>query len=125
MRSPYQGVELQGFVRTGDRAEIRDGRVHITGRISHDQLNIGGSKIAASTVRQVLTDHPSVAWAQVRARRAPLVGELVVAEVVATTEVDTAELASWCSSRLPDYAVPRLITFREEVMLKASLKSDL
>ncbi|WP_202798905.1 AMP-binding protein [Saccharopolyspora spinosa] len=125
VKSPYQSIELQGFVRTGDRAEIHDGRVHITGRISHDQLNIGGSKIAASTVGQVLTDHPSVAWAQVRARRAPLVGELVTAEVVTTTEVDIAELTSWCSSRLPDYAVPRLITFREEVTLKASLKSDL
>ncbi|MGW3471503.1 AMP-binding protein [Saccharopolyspora sp. NPDC000995] len=125
VRSPYQGVDLQGFVRTGDRAEIREGRVHITGRISHDQLNVGGSKIAASTVREVLTAHPGVAWAQVRARRAPLVGELVAAEVVATTDVDTAELTSWCSSRLPDYAIPRLITFRKEVTLKASLKSDL
>jgi acyl-CoA synthetase (AMP-forming)/AMP-acid ligase II len=125
VRSPYQGAELRGFVHTGDRAEIRAGRVHLTGRISHDQLNIGGSKVAASTVRQALLEHPEVVWARVAARRAPVVGQLVSAEIVTAAEVDRAELNSWCSARLPDYAVPRLITFRREVPLKEGLKSDL
>jgi acyl-CoA synthetase (AMP-forming)/AMP-acid ligase II len=125
IQSPYQGVDLDGFVRTGDRVEIRDGRVHIVGRLAGDQLNVGGAKIATSQVLEVLTGHPAVAWARVYARRVPLGGELVAAQVVASSRLDAAELMSWCAARLPEYAVPRLISFLDDVVLDGSLKSEL
>ncbi|MGW6930958.1 AMP-binding protein [Lentzea sp. NPDC054927] len=125
VHSPYQGVDLDGFVRTGDRTEIRGDRVHITGRLDNDQLNVGGAKISAAAVRQVLTEHPRIAWARVHARRAPVVGQLVTAQVVASAPVNTAELTSWCADRLPDHAVPRLITFLDEISVKEGLKSEL
>ncbi|MEU3766218.1 AMP-binding protein [Amycolatopsis keratiniphila] len=125
VQSPYQSVELTGFVRTGDRAEIRGGRVYITGRLAADQLNVGGAKIATSQVLEVLTAHPAVAWARVYSRRAPLVGELVAAQVVARSLVDATELTSWCAARLPDYGVPRMISFLDDVVLNGSLKSEL
>lgn len=125
VRSPYQGVNLGGFVRTGDRAEIRGGRVHVTGRLTHDQLNIGGAKIAASDVREVLLSHPAVVWARVHSRRAPVVGELVAAQVATTTPADAAELRSWCAARLPEFARPRFISFVKELSLNGSLKSEL
>lgn len=125
VRSPYQGVDLAGFVRTGDRAEIRDGRVHITGRLAHDQLNVGGAKVAASDVREVLIGHPAVVWARVYSRRAPVVGELVAAEVATTTPADAAELRTWCAAQLPEFAVPRFISFVDDLSLNGSLKSAL
>lgn len=79
-------------------------------------------------VRGVLAEHPAVAWARVTGRRAPVLGRMVVAEVVLapTTHLDTAEaaLVRWCADRLPEYAVPRRIRVLTEIPVKESLKSD-
>ena len=74
-----------GVLRTGDRAEVVGDRVHLPGRIAGDEINVGGSKASAAAVRRVLLAHPGVAWAQVRGRRAPLVGSVVTADVVLAT----------------------------------------
>jgi acyl-coenzyme A synthetase/AMP-(fatty) acid ligase len=124
--SPFHGEGLGGAVRTGDRVEVRGDRVVITGRLDRDEINVGGAKVSAGAVRSVLQDHPSVAWAQVKARRAPLVGSMVVADVVTVpgSGIDEAGLVAWCSPRLPEYGVPRRIRFLDEIPAKESLKSD-
>ncbi|MEU5550400.1 AMP-binding protein [Micromonospora sp. NPDC047793] len=130
--SPHHGVGLAGPVRTGDRARIVDGRVLITGRLDTDEINVGGSKVSAGLVRDVLTAHPRVAWARVTGRRAPLLGHMVVAEVVPAPPVsgatgpdlDEAALVRWCTDRLPEYAVPRRIRLHAEIPVKETLKSD-
>ncbi|MFB9236711.1 AMP-binding protein [Plantactinospora siamensis] len=129
IRSPYHGAGLSGPVRTGDRVEIVDGRVHIVGRLNSDEINVGGSKVSAGLVRHVLTAHPGVAWARVTSRRAPIVGRMVVAEVVPAPAADhappdEAALVQWCRERLPDYGVPRRIRFLDEIPVKETLKSD-
>lgn len=68
--SPHHGVGHGGPVRTGDRAQIVADRVVITGRLDSDEINVGGSKVSAGLVRDVLTAHPGVAWARVTGRRA-------------------------------------------------------
>lgn len=127
--SPYHGVGLDGPVRTGDRVEIVDDRVIIVGRLDSDEINVGGSKVSAGAVRNVLLAHPGVAWARVSSRRSPLVGRMVVAEVVLTPEargdeIDETALVRWCAPRLPDYGIPRLIRFLEQIPAKETLKSD-
>ena len=82
IESDWSADGFTGAVRTGDRAEVVGDRVHITGRLATDEINVGGSKVSAAAVRRVLLAHPSVAWAQVRARRAPLVGAVVAADLV-------------------------------------------
>ncbi|MET8201923.1 AMP-binding protein [Micromonospora taraxaci] len=126
--SPFHGAGLAGPVRTGDRVQVRDDRVLITGRLDSDEINVGGSKVSAGVVRGVLAEHPAVAWARVTGRRAPVLGRMVVAEVVLapTEHLDTAEaaLVRWCADRLPEYAVPRRIRVLTEIPVKESLKSD-
>ncbi|GIJ27316.1 hypothetical protein Vqi01_24780 [Micromonospora qiuiae] len=128
--SPYHGAGLDGPIRTGDRAQLVGDRVLISGRLDSDEINVGGSKISASGVRDVLTAHPRVAWARVTGRRAPLLGHMVVAEVVltaadpATAAPDEAGLVRWCADRLPEYAVPRRIRVLTEIPVKETLKSD-
>jgi len=78
-------------------------------------------------VRNVLMGHPGVSWARVFARKAPLVGRMVAAEVVpnrALGPITDADLVQWCSTRLPDYGVPRRIKFLDEIPQKETLKSD-
>jgi len=127
IRSPHHGAGLVGAVHTGDRIEYDGDRVLITGRLDTDEINVGGSKVSAGVVRSVLMAHPSVAWARVFARKAPLVGRMVAAEVVvsqALGPITDADLVQWCSSRLPDYGVPRRIKFLDEIPRKETLKSD-
>ncbi|RZT77450.1 acyl-CoA synthetase (AMP-forming)/AMP-acid ligase II [Micromonospora violae] len=136
--SPHHGVGLAGPIRTGDRVQVLDGRVLITGRLDSDEINVGGSKVSAGLVRGVLAGHPAVAWARVTGRRAPVLGRMVVAEVVlapadpagadpasADTGVpDEAALVRWCADRLPEHAVPRRIRVLTDIPVKETLKSD-
>jgi acyl-coenzyme A synthetase/AMP-(fatty) acid ligase len=127
--SPHHGVGLEGEVRTGDAVVVHDGRVLITGRIDTDEINVGGAKVSAGVVRAVLQSHPQVAWAHVRGRNAPLVGRLVVADVVLAPGAEPspellAELVQWCQQQLPEYGVPRRIKFLQAIPAKETLKSD-
>ena len=127
--SPHHGAGLEGAVRTGDAVVVKDGRVQITGRIDRDEINVGGAKVSAAVVREVLQSHPDVAWAAVRGRKATLVGSMVVADVVLnsarTAAPETlAELNHWSIERLPDYAVPRRIKLLNAIPAKETLKSD-
>lgn len=130
LTSPNRGSGVDAELRTGDRVEVVDDRVLITGRIATDEINVGGSKASAAAVRQVLLGHPWVQWAAVRGRRAPLVGTVVAAEVVLTTDHDETPaevdrvLGDHCRRHLPDYAVPRRIRVLPEIPTKESLKSD-
>ncbi|MET7946288.1 AMP-binding protein [Micromonospora sp. NPDC005324] len=130
--SPYHGAGLAGPIRTGDRVQVLDGRVLITGRLDSDEINVGGSKVSAGLVRGVLAGHPAVAWARVTGRRAPVLGRMVVAEVVLaanpsaadTGAPDEAALVRWCADRLPEHAVPRRIRVLTDIPVKETLKSD-
>jgi acyl-CoA synthetase (AMP-forming)/AMP-acid ligase II len=122
--SPKRGEGIDRVLRTGDRVEVVDGRVLITGRIVTDEINVGGAKASASAVRDVLQAHPAVAWASVRGRKAPIVGNIVTAEVVLQGEATEAELTAWSAARLPDYSVPRRVRFLDEIPIKETLKSD-
>ena len=125
--SPHHGEGQGGAVRTGDRVTVRDGRVHVVGRLDGDEINVGGAKLSASAVRDVLQAHPHVAWARVTGRRAPVVGRVVVADVVLTTPVDGSVeqwLSAWCREQLPPYAVPRMFRVLDGIPAKETLKSD-
>ncbi|MEV6799268.1 AMP-binding protein [Micromonospora rifamycinica] len=104
--SPHHGVGHDGPVRTGDRAQIVDDRVMITGRLDSDEINVGGSKVSAGLVRDVLTAHPGVAWARVTGRRAPVLGRMVVAEVVPTTAPEPTPPAASPAPSAPPTASP-------------------
>lgn len=123
--SPHRGAGIDTELHTGDRVRIDDGRVLITGRLAQDEINVGGSKVSAAHVREILLAHPGVAWAAVRGRKAPLVGTVVAADVVASDPgVTETDLTQWCAARLADYAVPRRFRLLDSVPLSESLKSD-
>lgn len=117
---------MPSAIHTGDRVELTGDRVSIVGRIASDEINVGGSKASGAAVRHRLLDHPEVVWAAVRGRKAPLVGQVVVAEVVLCAGAPTTagELTAWCAEQLPGYSVPRRVRLLPEIPIKESLKSD-
>lgn len=123
--SPHRGSGVDEVLRTGDRVEIRDGRVHITGRLGSDEINVGGTKVSAGKVRSVLLEHPGIAWAAIKARKAPIVGNMVQASVVLDDESLTEDdIIRYATEHLAETEVPRRVRILDEIPLKESLKSD-
>jgi len=128
VRSPYGTRAADGdWIDTGDLVEERGGRVYFCGRAGNTMINVGGQKAFPPDIDAHLMTHPNVVWAQVTARRAPLVGFLPVASVVLRRPMDpdAAEnmLIRHCEGRLADYAIPRVWDFLDSVPMRASLKS--
>jgi acyl-CoA synthetase (AMP-forming)/AMP-acid ligase II len=84
-----------GFVDTGDMVELKDGRYYFMGRVG-GVINVGGLKVYPEEVESVLNADPRVRMSLVRAKRNPITGAVVVADVV------LADPASAASSDAPD-----------------------
>ena len=105
-----------GFVDTGDVVELTDGRYHFAGRRG-GIINVGGAKVHPEEVEAVINRHPRVQMSLVRARRNPITGAVVVADIVtrAADADDSAdeqlkrELMETCRAALPAHKVPATI----------------
>jgi long-chain acyl-CoA synthetase len=105
-----------GWFRTGDRGRRDEaGRLFITGR-SKLLIDAGGDKVDPIEVEDVLAVHPKVREVVVVGVAGDVEGEeLVKAVVVAQEPCSERELTRYCSERLANYKVPRLVEFREEI----------
>jgi acyl-coenzyme A synthetase/AMP-(fatty) acid ligase len=108
-----------GFVDTGDRVEARAGRYYFIGRRG-GVINVGGLKVHPEEVEAVINAHPWVRMSLVRARRNPITGAVVTAEVVVNdpsglrgtppnVEILTRELTERCRRSLEPHKVPAMI----------------
>jgi acyl-coenzyme A synthetase/AMP-(fatty) acid ligase len=117
-QAPIIGEE--GYVDTGDLVELTNGRFYFRGR-KGGIINVGGLKVYPEEVESVLNADPRVRMSLVKARRNPLTGSLVVAEVVladseSSVDANTAdkiksELLSACRSTLAAHKVPAQLRF--------------
>ncbi len=129
IRSAQAAIGFEDWRDTEDVAEIREGRVHLVGRAGHATINVGGAKALAADIERVLLDHPFVLWCRVRGVRAPLVGQLVAAEIVARPEhaaepLPEPELTAYCAERLPPHMVPRVWERLERIPAAANWKTE-
>ncbi|MBV9828676.1 MAG: long-chain fatty acid--CoA ligase [Alphaproteobacteria bacterium] len=122
-----------GFVDTGDMLEQRGDRYHFVGRRG-GIINVGGQKVHPEEVEAVINRHPGVQLALVRARKNPITGAIVVAEIVPKPEppagVDTApevlkrEIIEICREALPAHKVPASIRIVPSLNVTAAGKLD-
>ncbi len=100
---------IDGWFRTGDTGVVdNDGYLALIGRIK-ELINRGGEKISPEEVEAVLLEHPAVAEAAVFGMPDAKYGEDVSAAVVLRGPASTQELKAFCSTRLADFKVPKLI----------------
>lgn len=110
-----QDVVVDGWLRTKDRIDVRGDRCYFAGR-EDGLINIGGMKVMPEEVEAALSEVPGVRDCAVYARRNPLMGALLVADVVAAGL--TAEtIRSTLGSRLPAFKVPQHIRFVDEILV--------
>jgi crotonobetaine/carnitine-CoA ligase len=97
------------WFHTGDRVvRAADGSFRFVDRIK-DAIRRRGENISSYEVEQVLLGHPAVAAVAVYPVRSELAEDEVMAALVARpgAALQPAELATFCQSRLPRFAIPR------------------
>ena len=109
-----------GFVDTGDMVELKDGRYYFMGRVG-GVINVGGLKVYPEEVESVLNADPRVRMSLVRAKRNPITGAVVVADVVLADPASTAssdatdrvksDLLDACRRTLAAHKVPAMLRF--------------
>ncbi len=95
-----------GFYITGDTGRLDEkGQVRLTGR-SQRFLNIGGNKVSAGEVEQVLRSLPGVTRARVELEGTPpqLIATVWLSEAVTWKQ---PEVLSHCRGQLAEYKIPR------------------
>jgi acyl-coenzyme A synthetase/AMP-(fatty) acid ligase len=138
MASGYAGpgvsalAESDGFVDTGDMLELRDGRWRFVGRRS-GVINVGGLKVHPEEVEATLNRHPAVRMSRVFARKNPILGAVVSAEV-ALVDPDGAQakdgaalresILEHCRSALPPHKAPATIRFVPQLQMTAGGKLE-
>jgi acyl-coenzyme A synthetase/AMP-(fatty) acid ligase len=125
-QEPRALAGADGFVDTGDMLERRGDRYYFAGR-RDGVINVGGLKVHPEEVESVINRHPDVRMSLVRAKRSPLTGALVVADVVPRQEPQRGgqlenEILQLCRELLPQYKVPVAIHFVNNLEVAATGK---
>jgi crotonobetaine/carnitine-CoA ligase len=97
------------WFHTGDRVvRDADGAFRFVDRLK-DSIRRRGENISSYEVEQVLLCHPAIAAAAVYPVRSELAEDEVMAALVARpgAAIDPVELAGFCTTRLPRFAIPR------------------
>lgn len=119
-------ADAEGWVDSGDMVEIRDGRCHFVGRRS-GVINVGGLKVHPEEIETVIARHEAVRIAKVRPRKSPIIGNIVVADVVLREETGDAEaiksgILGLCRTALPAHKVPAMVNIVASIEMTAGGK---
>lgn len=109
-----------GPYRTGDLADLVNGRIRLLGRID-TLINVAGEKVSPAEVERAIAAHPAVRDVQVVAVQDPARGQVPAARVVADG-LDAVELLDWCRRRLAPHQLPRRIDLLDELPRSATGK---
>ena len=122
------GLTRNGWLKTGDIAFMDDdGYFHMTDR-SKDMINISGNKVYSNQVDEVLFAHPAVFMAASFGIPDPhiLGNERVVAVIQlyesCTESVTPKDIQAFCRERLPSYAIPKYVEFRDSLPMTVTEK---
>ena len=119
-----------GFVDTGDIVEQRGDRYYFVGRRG-GIINVGGLKIHPEEIEAVINRHPQVRMSLVRPKQSPIIGSIVVADVVLKSEQDCVsarqievrdDILKLCRDALPRHKVPASISFVPTLAVAATGK---
>jgi acyl-coenzyme A synthetase/AMP-(fatty) acid ligase len=123
-------LDADGFVDTGDMVELRGERYHFVGR-KGGIINVGGQKVHPEEVEAAINRHPAVSASLVRARKSPITGAIVAAEVVLkdrstpggdlTAQIER-EILAICRQHLAPHKVPAVIRFVPSLNVSATGK---
>ena len=123
-------MATDGFVDTKDIVELRSDRYHFAGR-RDGVINVGGLKVHPEEVEAVVNRHPGVEMSLVRAKRSPIIGAVVVVDVVLSadavapgqgTKALEAAILDSCRQGLAAHKVPAAVRVVPSLTVNAAGK---
>jgi long-chain acyl-CoA synthetase len=125
---PGSGLTPDGWLHTGDIGVMdEEGYFQVVDR-TKDMVNISGMKVYTTTVDEVLYEHPGVRMAAAFGVPDPEKpgSERVMAVIQPKEEyrhqLSEEEIKVFCREKLPPYAVPKYIEFRDDMPLTVTEK---
>lgn len=117
-RDDLRLADEEGFVDTDDLVEQIGDRFYFKGRRS-GAINVGGLKVHPEEVERVINRHDAVRMSLVKARRNPITGDLIVAQVMLNDadaaperrQAVKAEILASCRAQLDRHKRPAMIDF--------------
>jgi acyl-CoA synthetase (AMP-forming)/AMP-acid ligase II len=121
-------TDEDGFVDTGDMVALRGDRYHFVGRRG-GIINIGGLKVHPEEIEAVINRHDAVRMSRVKARKSPITGAIVIADVVLADGSDASgsneiksQIIADCRASLAPHKVPAMIKFVDKLEITAAGK---
>jgi acyl-coenzyme A synthetase/AMP-(fatty) acid ligase len=125
-------LDKDGFVDTGDMVERGGSRYYFVGR-KDGIVNVGGLKVHPEEVEAAINRHAGVQGSLVKARKSPITGAIVVADVVLKANPRGGdagpllvalerEIIDLCRRDLAPYKVPAAIRFVPALPMSATGK---
>ncbi|MBO1112051.1 class I adenylate-forming enzyme family protein [Bordetella petrii] len=101
----------EGWLHTGDRGSLdADGYLYFHGRIK-ELIRRGGEMIAPAEIEMQLLRHADIRECAVIGVPDEIMGEEILAVLVARRPIDAAELREFVAARLPAHMVPRYAAY--------------
>ncbi len=83
----------------------------------NEMINVGGYKVNPYDVEQAMETHSCVLQAYVYGKPNPVLGSILMADVVSSVSVTERELREYLAPLLQPYKIPRIINFVESIPL--------
>jgi long-chain acyl-CoA synthetase len=125
---PGSGLTKDGWLHTGDIGTMdEEGYFQVVDR-TKDMVNISGMKVYTTTVDEILYEHPGVLMAAAFGVPDPenpgseRVMVVIQPKKGYPDQLTEQEIITFCRDKLPAYAVPKFIEFREDMPLTVTEK---
>jgi acyl-coenzyme A synthetase/AMP-(fatty) acid ligase len=121
-------IDSEGFIDTGDMVRIENERVIFLGRES-GLINVGGNKVMPEKIESILEQHSSIIMSKVFSKSNPVLGSLVVCEIVIGDSAKylsskdlKRDILSLCREKLEPFEVPALFKVVDSIPVTANGK---
>lgn len=120
-------IDTNGYLDTEDLVRVEGDRVYFLGRVS-GAINVGGNKVNPEEIENHIRKVSGVLDVRVFGKKSSMLGQIVAAEVVASTGYDVQELRrnilQYCRSHMENWQVPAMISFVQELTINAAGKRE-
>jgi HIP---CoA ligase len=115
-------LSADGWLSTGDLGLLDEAsRLHIVGRVK-DMFIVGGFNAYPAEIENILLRHPALSQAAVIGIPDDRFGEVGMAFVVVSEDVQPDEIIEWSRAQMANYKAPRVVEIVDELPLNATGK---
>ncbi|XP_060078715.1 malonate--CoA ligase ACSF3, mitochondrial-like [Ylistrum balloti] len=116
-KATQESFTTDGWFITGDNVHYNGELYKIQGRVSVDIIKVGGFKISALDIEQVLRTHPDISDVAVIGKPDSMYGQKVVAIIClrGNTTLMLEEVRNFCTDKLPSYQIPTILEVMTEL----------